>query len=57
MRMLILTLLVLAALPAVAEAKLHHKVPGNLPKPHALKKGADPQNPKVHKHHLLHHKH
>jgi hypothetical protein len=57
MRTLILTLLVLIAAPSVASAGiLAHlkKQPGDLPKPHALKKGADPQNPKKHK---LFHKH
>ena len=49
MRTLILTLLVLIAAPSIASAGLlHHliKQPGDLPKPHALKKGVDPQNPK-----------
>jgi hypothetical protein len=58
MRTLILTLLVLIAAPGVASAHLiKKKVPGDLPKPHALKKGVDPQNPKVKKHKLFHHKH
>ena len=59
MRTLILTLLVLIAAPSVASAGLLHlkKQPGELPKPIALKHGADPQNPKP-KHKLLHkHRH
>ncbi len=55
MRTLIFILLALIAFPTIADAKLlKKKVPGDLPKPHALKKGADPQNPKVKKHKLLH---
>jgi hypothetical protein len=52
MRTLILTLIVLIAVPSVALAK--KKKPGDLPKPHALKKGVDPQNPKVKKFKLFH---
>jgi hypothetical protein len=60
MRTLILTLMMLIAAPSLAQAHFHFlkKAPGDLPKPHALKKGADPQNPKVKKHHkLFHHRH
>jgi hypothetical protein len=58
MRTLILTLVMLIAAPSLAQAHFpFKKAPGDLPKPHALKKGVDPQKgPKVKKHKLFHHK-